>query len=104
MMRLLRRIAGSKPGLWLFVVHSTFAIYGVASKPPTDNRQELIDCRTTALAGRAIQLGSEPVLLRTLGWLDLPALTLYYMAWTLFYAFADHFHISVSLYTLSWIS
>ena len=103
-MRFIHQLTRYKLGLALLVIHSAFVIYAVASKPTTESRQELIDCRTTALAGRAIQLSREPALLKTLGWLDLPALIVYYVLWRLLYVVIDIFQISVNLYWLSWIN
>ena len=94
----------SRFALLLFSVHSALALYAVISKPPTDNQQELIDCRTMALAGRAIQISSEPALVRALGWLDLPSIAAFYVFWVSLNLVIDVFHLPVSIYAMSWVN
>ena len=101
-MRFLRQIAASKVALTLFSVHSALALYSVISKAPTDDRQELIDCRTIAVAGRAIQIPTEPAMVKLLGWLDLPSIAVYYVFWRALYLVIDVFHLPIDVYAMSW--
>src|SRR5262245_27156156 len=103
-MELLRQMPKSRFALLLFCLHSALAIHVVISKPPTGNSQELIDCRTMALAGRAIHIPSEPSLVRALGWLDLPAIAAYYVIWVSLYLVIDVFQLSVSINAMSWVN
>jgi len=102
-LHLVRRIAGSRLGQLLFVIHLTLAVYAIGSKPPAEIRV-LADCGTIPVAGRAVQLSSESPLLKTLVWLDLPALIIDYLLSILFWTAAALLNWSVDIYVVSWIN
>ena len=102
-LHLIRLITGSSLGRLLFVIHLTLAVLVVSSKPPAESRV-LTDCETIPIAGRAVQLSSESPLLKTLVWLDLPALIIDYLLSILFWTAVALLNLRLDIYVVSWIN
>lgn len=102
-MELIRRISGSRLGRLLFVVHLTLAVLAISAKQPAESSL-LTDCETIPIAGRAIQLSKESPLLKTLVWLDLPALIIDYLLSILLWMAAALLRWPMNIYVVSWIN
>lgn len=98
----IRRVASSRLGQFLFVLHLVLAVYAVGSIAPADPKQWWADCAAIPLAGRSVKpfLGSP--LIQILAWLDLPALLIDYILRIILYIVVGILH-PLDMYSMSWV-
>jgi hypothetical protein len=101
-LRAWRFLTNSWLGQVLVVVHFILVVYALAAKPPlsSDFREGINNCYTIPVAGRALQIPYEMALLKTIGWLDIPALFIFYIL----SLFLNLIFAHASIYILSWVT
>lgn len=102
MLSVWRFITSSWFGQVLVVLHLILVVYAFAPKPllSPDFREGFGNCYTLPVAGRALQIPLEAPLLKTISWLDIPSLSVFYII----NLFLSLIFTNVGIYTLSWVT